>query len=158
MTTFLRPLTSDRLTVSGPMSGLSVHGISLRRSSIFSEKVLFRVQVMKRKREKLTILKKVPLYLFVNCIRPVELRYQFTVINFQNLIMSSHEAYFCKIIWFMFIPHHGITSKSIDKVHFCPKFQQKTMQLYQTLSHKKPDINNEETWNNDNDENFMWLQ
>ena len=40
--------------------------ISLRRSSISSAKVLFRVQVMKRKREKFTILKEVSLYLFVN--------------------------------------------------------------------------------------------
>ena len=41
-------------------------GLSLPRSSISSEKVLFRVQVMKKKREKLTILKEVSLYLFVN--------------------------------------------------------------------------------------------
>ena len=82
---------------------------------------------MKRKREKLTILKKVPLYLFVNCIRPVELRYQFTVINFQNLIMSSHEAYFCKIMISIYSHHGAITSKSINNVHFCAKFQKKTI-------------------------------
>ena len=40
-----------------------VSGIFLRRSSISSEKVWFQVQVMKRKREKLTILKEVSLYL-----------------------------------------------------------------------------------------------
>ena len=37
-----------------------------RSSSISSEKVLFLVQVMKRKGEKLTIVKNVSLYFFVN--------------------------------------------------------------------------------------------
>ena len=37
-----------------------------KASAISSEKVLFRVQVMKRKREKLKNLKEVSLYLFIN--------------------------------------------------------------------------------------------
>ena len=44
-------------------------GISRRRSSISSEKVLFRVQVIKKKREKFTILKEVSLHLFRTCVK-----------------------------------------------------------------------------------------